>query len=209
MRIAVSVTRQDEIGNAEESGASMIEARIDLFGPVETGKTIALLKNCHLPVILTLRSIEEGGRFSGTPEEWFDTILPYIDHCDYIDIESRYTGYAREIRERGRMIVASTHLGYMPSPEELTLIENDLRKYGDLPKIIVTPGDHRDLIRLLEFTEYAEKPIITGVMGSKFRYGRILCSLFGSEIIYCRLESPAAEGQYTVKEASRIFEMLR
>lgn len=208
MRIAVSITSPDEIMAAEESGASVIEARVDLFGSIKTDDLIAILERCPLPVILTLRSIEEGGRFSGTPEEWYDTIRPYIDPCDYVDIEMRYADYAQEIRERGKIILASSHLGHMPSDEELVGIEKNLRQYGDLPKIIVTPRCNRDVIRLLDFTENAVKPIITGVMGSRYRYGRILCSLFGSEIIYCRLDSPAAEGQYTVAEASSIFEML-
>jgi len=208
MRIAVSITRPDEVMIAEESGASLIEARIDLFGSVSGGDCIKELRKSALPVILTLRSKEEGGKFSGTPEEWYNTILPYLEACDYVDIEIRYADYATEIRERGKKIVASTHLAYMPSGEELLKIENSLRRYGDLPKVIVTPEDSADLIALLEFTRKAEKPIITGVMGSKYRYGRILCSLFGSEIIYCRLESPAAEGQYTVAEASSIFDLI-
>jgi len=208
MKIAVSITKPDEIMAAEKTGASIIEARLDLIGGTNTDTMIALLERCQLPAILTLRSINEGGRFSGTQDEWYNTIQPYVDPCDYVDIERRYAAYAPEIRERGKLIVASSHLCHMPSTEELIKLYKDLRQYGDLAKIIVTPKDNRDLLSLLEFTENAEKPIITGVMGSKYRYGRIMCSLFGSEIIYCRLDSPTAEGQYTVAEASGIFAML-
>jgi 3-dehydroquinate dehydratase-1 len=93
----------------------------------------------------------------------------------------------------------------MLSLAELFQVERNLRAFGDIPKIIVTPQDKDDLINLIAFTSAAKKPVCTGVMGSEFRYARAVLPLFGSAFMYCHMGTHTAEGQYSVAE----FVLLR
>ena len=87
-------------------------------------------------------------------------------------------------------------------------LEQELRAYGDIPKIIVTPENEDDLIDLIAFTRAAKKPICTGVMGARFRYARAILPLFGSELVYCHTGDPTAAGQYSVKEYVALARLL-
>jgi 3-dehydroquinate dehydratase-1 len=90
----------------------------------------------------------------------------------------------------------------------LFVLEQELRSYGDIPKIIVTPTNEDDLIDLIAFTRAAKKPICTGVMGAQFRYARAILPLFGSAFVYCHTGVPTAEGQYSVEEFVTLAKML-
>jgi len=92
--------------------------------------------------------------------------------------------------------------------DSLFSLERELRSYGDIPKIIVTPSNEDDLINLILFTKEAKKPICTGVMGASFRYTRAILPLFGSELVYCYVGNPTAAGQYSVKEYVTLSRLL-
>ena len=82
----------------------------------------------------------------------------------------------------------------MPSPGELAGIARELRRYGDIPKIVVRPGSEQDILELLAFTLSAEKPVCTGVQGEAYRYARVILPLFGSELVYTHAGTPGAHG---------------
>jgi 3-dehydroquinate dehydratase-1 len=90
----------------------------------------------------------------------------------------------------------------------LFVLEQELRSYGDIPKIIVTPANEDDIIDLIAFTRAAKKPICTGVMGSSFRSARAILPLFGSEFVYCHTGTPTADGQYSVTEFVTLKKLL-
>ena len=90
----------------------------------------------------------------------------------------------------------------------LFVMERELRAYGQIPKIVVTPQTDADLIELLTFTQAAHKPIVTGVMGAQFRHARALLPLFGSEFVYCHTGTPTAAGQYSVEEFVQLKKLL-
>ena len=142
-------------------------------------------KVCPLPVIATLRSAQEGGRYFGSPEEWAQKIAPVIPLVDYVDVEQQFAREAGPVTAAGRAIIASHHEAQMMPLHVLFVLEQELRAYGDIPKIIVTPGNEDDLIDLIAFTRAAKKPVCTGVMGTSFRYARVILPLFGSEFVYC------------------------
>ncbi|KQC08867.1 MAG: hypothetical protein APR55_11005, partial [Methanolinea sp. SDB] len=161
------------------------------------------------PVLLTLRSADEGGQFGGDADEWWETMEPLLPVAAMVDIEQPFAPYAPRVREMGKTVVASFHTSQMPGPRELEAIGNALRTYGHIPKIVPKPRDTRDLISLLSFTEHSPKPVITSVMGEEFRFARIITAFFGSEIIFSYVGTPASPGQYHVLEAKSLLEGLR
>ena len=208
MKIIAALTDPTHAVMAQEQGADLIELRLDL----SEGDPGAMVRRCRdqatLPIIATLRSAQEGGRYFGNADEWMERISPLLPLVDYVDIEQRFSAHAPVIQVAGKKIIASCHEARMLPLAELFQVERNLRAFGDIPKIIVTPQDEDDLIDLISFTTAAKKPVCTGVMGSQFRYARAILPLFGSEFVYCHTGNPTAEGQYSVAEFVQLKKLL-
>lgn len=198
MKIVVSLTTITEMDEAASLGADCIELRLDRMAPDED--ILPAMRGAPLPVILTLRSHEEGGAFSGGPAAWFRTVEPLAGAAAWIDIERRYAHYAPALRELGPKVIASAHFREMPGPAALLQLLDTLRTFGDLPKIVVTPASTGDILALIDFTVHAGSPVCTGVMGDRFRFARAILPFFGSALVYCHTGTPTAAGQYHVTE---------
>jgi 3-dehydroquinate dehydratase I len=208
MKVVAALTDPTHAALAEEQGADMVELRVDLYEGDLPEQVKQAKASCSLPVIVTLRSAEEGGQFFGTPDEWMERLAPLLPFADLIDIEQRFSAHAPAIRAAGKQVIASCHEGRMLNLSELFQVERELRVFGDIPKIIVTPQNEDDLIDLISFTSAAAKPICTGVMGAPFRHARAVLPLFGSEFVYCHTGNPTASGQYSVEEFVQLRRLL-
>jgi 3-dehydroquinate dehydratase-1 len=208
MQIVAALTDPAQAAAAQAQGAHIIELRFDLMDgdPVELVRTCR--KASQLPIIATFRSAQEGGQYFGSPEEWAKKIAPLIPLVDYVDVEQQFAREAGPVISAGRAIIASHHEAQMMPLHILFVLEQELRSYGDIPKIIVTPNNEDDLIDLIAFTRAAKKPICTGVMGASFRYARAILPLFGSEFVYCHAGVPTAAGQYSVEEFVTLQKLL-
>lgn len=211
---ALSLTSFSEDNLKLAECADYIEIRLDLCDRSEREDFISYFSDGrykhNAPVIATVRSVEEGGKFSGSREEWLSLVSPWMDIADYIDIEREYSGHSEKIKERTE-VISSVHLSYMPGNDELKHTDDELRSYGDLPKIVVTPGSTEDILRLAQFTlncKYSKKPVITSIMGSKYYWARVIMPLFGSEFVYCHSGEAAAEGQYELDAMNEIFSLI-
>jgi len=200
MRIVVTVASAKEASLAAPMGPDLVEARVDLMEADPLREVPAIRSAWAGPLILTNRSAAEGGGFRGDPDSWWDRVAPLLDSVDMVDIERPFRSFAGEVRRMGKGIIASCHSAGMPSAPELAELVPDLRRYGDIPKIVVTPGDRRDILALLRFTLEAEKPICTGVLGTEFRYVRLILPFFGSELAYTHAGTPGAPGQFSIEE---------
>lgn len=209
MKIVAALTDPAHAARAQEQGADMIELRFDLMEGDPVTLVQACREGCSLPVIATLRSAQEGGQFFGDAEEWFERIRLVIPLVDSVDIEQRFAAYALQVKQAGKMIIASHHASQMIPLYDLFILERNLRTFGDIVKIIVTPADQDDIIELIEFTHIIKKPLCTGVIGAQFRYARAILPLFGSELVYCYIVNATAAGQYSVEEFIRIGEILK
>jgi 3-dehydroquinate dehydratase-1 len=207
MLIVASVIDPRYVPVAWEAGADAVELRLDRFEPGLTAETEEILDGNDLPLILTVRSREEGGGYSGSPEGWRDLIDPFLPFADYVDIEQRFATYSPAINRLGKTVISSFHASKMPSLPELAEIESRLRSFG-IPKIVVCPASLDDVLAFCEFTHRAEKPVVTSIMGGKFRFARILLPIFGSEMFFAYAGVPAAEGQFQVREARDILARL-
>jgi 3-dehydroquinate dehydratase-1 len=208
MKIVAALTDPAHAVMAQEQGADAIELRLDLFEGDLVEHTRRCRKEVTIPIIATLRSAQEGGQFFGNAEEWMERLSPLVPLVDSIDIEQRFSAHAPALRAVGKQVIASVHEGRMLSLSELFQTERELRVFGDIAKIIVSPQNEDDLIDLISFTSAVKKPVCTGVMGSQFRYARAILPLFGSEFVYCHTGNPTAEGQYSVAEFVQLRELL-
>ena len=206
MKTVVALTSKEDLRKAASSGADMIELRIDLMDV--TPQEIAASDVALPPLIVTLRSTEEGGRYDGSPDDWRTEVTKWSSIASYIDVERRFSTFSADLREGGADIIASAHLRETPPVQVLTSLEAELREFGDIPKIIVTPHTPHDVLSLMAFTLDAPKPICTGTMGTGFRYARALSPLFGSDLVYCHVGTPTAPGQYHINTMKHLLEDL-
>ena len=76
MQIIACLINPQQAADAQKQGADIIELRLDLM----EGNPVDLVRQCkaisNLPVIATLRSAQQGGRYFGTPQEWEKKITP-------------------------------------------------------------------------------------------------------------------------------------
>ena len=209
MKIVVSVEDVAVIGEVAGYNPAFIEVRLDRMEGDLLDQVRAIREKTAIPLIATLRSRGEGGRFVGDTDLWARIVGPIARYVDIVDIETRYRDHAPFIKSRGVQILASLHTNEMPTPPELGRIEEMLRSYGDIPKIVVRPKTREDLFDLVTFTHRAQKPICTSIMGAEFRYARVILPLFGSEFTFCHAGTPTAEGQYHIREMRQLAELLR
>jgi 3-dehydroquinate dehydratase-1 len=207
MQFVASVVDPRYIPVAREAGADLVELRLDRFSGSLTGETAAILEENPLPLILTVRSRQEGGGFSGSPDELRRAIDPFLPYARYVDLEQQFAEFAPEMKRLEKTVIASFHHNGMLSSGELETMSSVLRQYG-IPKIVVKPGTPDDVLAFCSFTSHAEKPVITSIMGGEYRFARILLPLFGSSMIFCYAGIPAAEGQFTVPEARQLITPL-
>jgi 3-dehydroquinate dehydratase-1 len=208
MKIVAALTDPGLAVTARQQGADMIELRLDLIEGDIPAQVIQCRNQCTLPIIGTLRSAQEGGRYFGDADKWIERVGPFLPYVDYVDVEQRFSRHAEGIRSKGKKIIASFHSLDMPDLSTLYSIERELRSFGDIVKIIVTPRTEEDVIALIEFTHSIQQPLCTGVMGSEFRYARAVLALFGSELVYCHTGALTATGQYSVEEFVTLMKLL-
>jgi 3-dehydroquinate dehydratase-1 len=207
--LVVSVPDTGSLEYARTSGADAIEVRLDLLKEQDRDQVREVLGAASTPLIVTIRTVAEGGAFAGTAEEWRERLEPWLEIADYVDVERQFAAYADEIRKCGAAIIASNHRDDMPDLPSLEALEEELRTYGDIPKIIVVPSCTEDVITLLKVTVMAAKPIATGVTGEEFRFLRAILPLFGSELVYCHAGATTSPGQYHIDEMRQLMEMLQ
>jgi 3-dehydroquinate dehydratase-1 len=208
MKIVAAVTNPDHAARAAKDGADIIELRLDLWDGDPLSFATISRDTAHLPMIATLRSMPEGGKFMGNEARWEDIVRPLLPLVDYVDIEEKFQEHAAWVRHEGKTVIASMHMHMMPSLPDLFGYERMLRSFGDIPKIVVQPESKDDVINLISFTHAAQKPVCTSIMGELCREVRAMLPFFGSELVYCHTGEPTAHGQYSVAEFRQLAQLL-
>lgn len=208
MQCVASVADPKYIPEAEDAGADAVELRLDLFPRSLSADQMTSIRRCRLPLIVTVRSRQEGGNFRGTPDNWWALVSPWLSDATLVDVEQDFSMLVPFIQDAGAEIIASFHSGRMLIGGELGAVASRLRAYG-LPKVVVRPESPVDVLTLCWFTHRTEKPIITSIIGSKYRYARVMLPLFGSDMAFGYAGQATAEGQYHVREMRQIIDALK
>ena len=184
-----------------------IEIRLDLMEC--TPDDLQKIRNSWKgPLLLTLRSSDEGGKFTGDQKEWRDRLTPLLPYADIIDIEGRFSVHADWIRSEKKTIIASCHADLMLGSEEFRACEEHLRSFGDIPKIVLAPKSDEDALALLGYLIHAEEPICISIMGTGHSWLRPILLLMGSHFAYCHAGDATATGQFHIREMREILSLL-
>ncbi len=213
-----------EAKRAKESGADVIELRIDLLegGEKSVEKVKEFVAMLSIPIIVTNRKKEEGGSFAGTEEERIGMLNNILEtaEVDAVDIEFFSPAEVKSeiIEEAKRLsipVIFSFHdFKGMPSREDiLRIIASIYEEGGSIAKIAVTPKTLSDALLLLDITHKVSsegKLLVTIGMGPVGRHLRVIAPLYGSALTYGFIEGKegVAPGQLSVKELKSILQKM-
>ncbi len=231
--IIVGVLRRlsiQDAKHAKESGADIIELRIDLLTGEERSvarvkEFITMLKksSIQMPVIVTNRKKEEGGSFTGTEAERIGMLNSVLESAevDAVDIEfSSPAGLKKAIIEKAKSLRIPAILSFhdfkgMPSREDiLRIIASMYEEGGSIAKIAVTPKTPGEALLLLDLTHRVSsegKLLVTIGMGPVGRHLRVIAPLYGSALTYGFIEGEeeVAPGQFSVNELRSIMNQIQ
>jgi 3-dehydroquinate dehydratase type I len=196
----------------------LVELRIDRIPGADMKR---LLTARRTPVIVTNRSRQEGGGFTGTEEERVERLKEAVClGADYVDIETATDAALKSgLREAmvgtsAKLIVSWHDFSGTPPPEFLkTKLEECIADCPAIAKIVTHARDASDCLRILELIPYARQraqAIIAFCMGRQGKISRIAAPLLGSVIAYASLEAEeaSAPGQLTIHQMREINRLL-
>ena len=97
----------------------LIELRLDLMSGDWRAMAARWREETDIPLVITLRSRAEGGRFSGHAGDWWEIVNPLLPFASYVDIEQGFSSFAPEVKKQGCTVVGSFHTMSMPSSSGL------------------------------------------------------------------------------------------
>jgi 3-dehydroquinate dehydratase/shikimate dehydrogenase len=181
---------------------SLQEVRLDLLERIDE-QVYPLLRSPG--VVVTCRSVSEGGAFRGSESERLHLLArALVEEPGYVDLELSTTATFRHevfaCRGKTRLILSVHH--YAADREYLERAGGMQREEADLLKVAVTVEDAADLAPLRRCLSDEERPVLRIGMGDAGLLSRALFSRFGSPWTYVVPDgSPAvAPGQLSVSE---------
>lgn len=197
---------------SQTDDCDLCELRLDLIELSESDLR-ALAARITLPVILTARHPDEGGRGAPEPARRAALLQAHLDRASYLDIELRSVldlqPLIREAKSRRIGVIGSFHdFAATPSEEVLRGAIDMALQFGlDAVKIATTLRGPSDLARLLQLLDSAKRlPLSVMGMGALGRASRIALARCGSVLNYGHLGEANAPGQWP---ARRLRDLLR
>lgn len=215
-RIALSVSDRDTPGEIAKYKVDALELRVDSFKTLAAGRIVSKIRDFRklkLPLILTIRSKEEGGKKyipEGKRLSLFSSLIELVDAVD-IELNCAILKDVLKIARANRKVsIISVHnLKRTPSRVELERIFKKVKNFkGDIFKIAVTAASYQDVPRLALFTVTHQKDNIISIsMGNNGAVSRIFFPICGSLLTYSYINYPKANGQIPIKELNRQFKI--
>lgn len=196
---------------AAAAGADILELRADTFKDADAGKierTLREIKAIGKPVLLTIRSAKEGGKYPITDrkrEALFKTLMPL---ADAVDIELSSSGILENVvnsakSHKKKVIISYHNFKSTPGDRKLLELASDARAAGaDIVKIAAYARGTEDLRRLAGFL-IDFKDLIVIAMGGHGSASRVFFPMLGSLLTYGSITGQTAPGQMPLSEIKR------
>lgn len=215
--VSIAVDGIDELmaqaNKAFGLGADFVEFRFDFFKPdlvMLAAESVDSVKN---RAVFTLRSVSQGGKFSGTEEERLRLLRKLAEKRPMlVDVEletlQKNDNLADYLELASIPVLVSWHdFEGTPATEDLSKILTEMRLYSNYTKIVTMAKSVCDSLRLLDLYENAIGlyPIIFA-MGEAGVLTRVLCTMYGAPFTYAALETAVAPGQLTVAQMRKLYD---
>jgi len=225
--ISASPPLEQQVEAARAAGADLVELRVDCIGDV--GAVERLLANPPaMPLILTVRSSEEGGGWDGDEAdrvaliERLGLLVPGFVDIEYATWQRsanvrqkiglvcavRSTAAAGGAGRRKNSLIVSHH-DLRGTPGDVRVVLDELAATpADVIKAVFTAGDATDALRVLhELGPCGHANVIALAMGPAGVASRVLARKHGAFLTFASLEagSESAPGQPTISELRSVY----
>lgn len=192
------------------------EFRLDLTGFVSGWEACAEeLRRAGKPVLYTLRSAEEGGRWSGTDSERLDAYVRSLAHVAALDVEagsSIAADVASAAHDAGKAVVLSYHaFDAMPPQDALNrVVDRGFALGADIVKIAARTETRADVDVLAAILDQRGGRLVSCVgMGPLGPSSRVELALRGSCLTYGFADTANAPGQVSSAELMELLKAAR
>ncbi len=192
------------------NSAYAVEVRLDLFSHIDIGRIETLIHNGKCPVMLTVRKVDQGGKFQGSEREREELIERLIDlEPHFFDLESdmRPQFLHAVLKKNPKTQFVLSYHNFQQTPRDLEEIYACMSQYPAFSyKIAAMALSTNDALRMLIFSK--KHPKVSAIcMGEKGGFARILGPVVGNIIDYASAGpgEQSAPGQLTVSEMVDIY----
>ena len=200
MKIVVSASSFADVVSAMNV-ADIVELRLDLFSTFPSEEK---LRGIGKPIIVTIRRIGEGGKYSGDEERRLKTLARYSLYANYVDLEC---DVGDEWFKAMRCDVIESYHNFKETPSYKELRDLVEGRRGDIFKIATMGKDKKDVLTIFKLlSEYDD--LIAFLMGKNFSWTRIMALFMGSPFIYCTVSKSVAPGQLEAGKVRKILSLL-
>lgn len=201
---------------AFDAGADFVEIRFDFLKPSEVMVAVDLIGEDRGRCVFTLRSKEQGGKFSGTEEERLRLLRKLAEAKPMmVDVELQTLQSNDNLADYLELASIPTVVSWhdfekTPANEELSAILTEMRIFSSYVKVVTTAQHTDDALRILTLYEKAVglHPIIFA-MGETGIITRVLSTLYGAPYTYAALEKAVAPGQLTVVQMRKLYDGIK
>lgn len=207
----------------------LLEWRIDFFDAIADAQSVIAMaleirsRAVGLPLLLTRRSIREGGEPIPLDEEGVVCLLEKVckaKAADLVDFEmNNDVAHIERVRAASRAqkieLVLSYH-NFQMTPDQQTLMQRFLQAEAlgaDVAKVAVMPQKLEDVLVLLSATLQASQqlgiPVVSMSMAGHGVLTRLFGWVFGSAMSFAVGADISAPGQVPVEEVNAVLEVLR
>lgn len=192
----------------------LIEWRLDYWQvPRDLLTAAQLIQQIKRPLILTIRTVHDGGQFSGTLLQYQNRYQQLINaHVgQLLDLEWQLPSDTRQLlgqqaQQAGYQIILSQH-DFIATPPtrqlQTQLATMALEPYVDILKLATMANCVADTTRLLavtqDFTQQSSMPLISMAMSELGQASRLFGGQFGSCLTFGYLQTPSAPGQLPIE----------
>ena len=221
-KICVSIAEEsvgklkDQMKLAFEAGADFVEVRFDFLKPNEVMPAVDLIGEDRGRCVFTLRSKEQGGRFSGTEEERMRLLRKLAEAKPMlVDVELHTLQANDNLADYLELASIPTLVSWhdfekTPPNEELSSVITEMRIFSTYIKVVTAANSVDDSLRLMTLYEGALglHPIIFA-MGEAGVVTRVLSALYGAPYAYAALDKAVAPGQLTLAQMRKLYDGIK
>jgi len=209
------------IGRAEDSGADLIEVRLDyLQGDIlsQMDDVKKAISKASAPLIATNRLQSQGGKRAQKEDQRIQTLVKAAEvGFQYVDVElatANIVVVTKKIRDSGSKPIISFHdFKSTPTDSEMEGVVNSESKAGaSVCKLVTTAKTLDDSVRCLLFTQRISKvtDIVCFAMGGQGVLSRVLSPLFGGFFTFSSLDTglETSTCQIPITELKELYRKL-
>ncbi len=199
---------------ARDIPSDLIEMRLDQLDAFDGWlASCRSIEEVGVPVLLTIRSQSEGGKWSGTESERLKLYEEGLAHLTMVDVEFK-SRIAREVAATSKRLCRACILSYhnFERTPELAAVKEIITEAQDLASIVKvsamarTAADIETLQSLLK--EKWKVPLCVIAMGPLGTPTRVSFAAMGACLTYGYLDRPSAPGQLSAAELVRQLQTL-